>query len=66
MTLISVLAGCSHAPRKSEPESSVPFIEACYETALGKDPKLEGKVVIQWLIVQGGKVSYPSVFAKEK
>ena len=32
-------------------------IKDCYEKALSKNPKLEGKIVVQWTIIPSGAVS---------
>ncbi len=40
--------------------AKLPQIRACYEKALEKDPKLEGKVVVKFVIGKDGKVSESS------
>ncbi len=70
----AVLIGCSTPVKapvvnkdsiRANISSVSPKIQRCYEDSLLKSPNLKGKLVLEWQIIEGGKVEKARVVSSE-
>ena len=62
---ITVSEGMSTAAVKKVIEKHIRTIKLCYQQALGKSPKLKGKIGFEWIIDRSGRVVKVKVVKKE-